>query len=38
MSVTCRLPDGRLVAVDRRGKIGAPSIYAPARQQQGKVE
>jgi hypothetical protein len=36
MSVTCRLPDGRLVAVDRKGKIVAPSPYSPAMMQ--KVE
>lgn len=28
-SVTCRLPDGRLISVNRKGKIEAPSIYSP---------
>jgi hypothetical protein len=28
-SVTCRLPDGRLVAVNRKGKIDPPSPYSP---------
>jgi hypothetical protein len=28
-SFTCRLPDGRLVQVDRRGRVTEPSPYSP---------
>jgi hypothetical protein len=29
-SFSVRKPDGRLISIDRKGRIGQPSLYAPA--------